>query len=891
MRIDHKKVHHKIKSLNRVRTYVYAGLSCLALLTALVKIQIDTTSYAYAGGTPIGYLDVITSSGAIEGWTYDVTNSSVSTQVFVYMDGPIGKGTLVGSTVANLVRSDVNRVMRVTGNHGFSWKIPAEYQKNQHSWYAYGAASSDLNTRALLTKSPKSFFNNAPIGYLDSVNDGMLRGWSYDPDNSTVTISVAIYMDGPLGTGTFVATTTANAVRSDVNKVMGVSGDHGFVWAIPAQYAAASHTWYVYGVDSVNTQVTNVLMRSGLSSAAVAGTPTPAKPTTPVPTATPVPTQPTPAQPTPKPVPTQPTPAQPQSVPTQPTPSTAVSKVPPRGYVDGFQTGGTIYGWAYDADAPASSIQVVIYRDGPMGTGIAMGTTTANVARDDVNRIMGIPGNHGYTWTIPAGYQTTQHAWYAYAIDVTGQGAPVKLYQSGKEYPLAAISISNTKGALDNVSVGWVEGYACDPTNTRPVSVEVYASHVPASAYKKTYNGTTLYRIATANATAWEPGHAGQCNGNKQAGFHIVTPSTLLDRADHTVVVYAVDSSGTSKALDGAVTFNSRVLYKQEPILNIDDHVVVNYNFINSGMPPEEKPFFSKNHTMFLTYTDTKKNTSLPFKNPVNCTVGWATGLFAPDPANQQRGPSTFTGSCPSIGSPMTVIQAVGNAVGLVINSFDFGQWNSGMNVQQNWKEPQPVFRAGHPQDTIKVSGVFKQPITFPALDAALTNPDGGANWYFTLTFNPPAPSKQLWFTVPVFDSRKRLHYPWSLTSDGVTQAVFYKELGDTSGTNVYIHAPLVPSSTFITPCANSSYFSREPFSTEKTFCFTVNAAQFKTMLEELNQKEKLSVDTDPSHYPLGFFLVDVEVWGIGDGPNKLGSTAMALSIRDLRVESLFDGK
>ena len=123
MRIDHRKVHHKIKTLDRVRTYVYAGLACLVLLVILAKIQIETTSYAFAGNSPVGYFDLISPDGTLYGWSFDPSHSSVSNTVTISMDSPSNR---VAQVAANLSRPDVNRVMGVVGNHGFSWKIPAQ---------------------------------------------------------------------------------------------------------------------------------------------------------------------------------------------------------------------------------------------------------------------------------------------------------------------------------------------------------------------------------------------------------------------------------------------------------------------------------------------------------------------------------------------------------------------------------------------------------------------------------------------------------------------------------------------------------------------------------------------------------------------------------------------
>lgn len=70
----------------------------------------------------------------------------------------------------------------------------------------------------------------------------------------------------------------------------------------------------------------------------------------------------------------------------------------PEGVIDDCEGGlGTVLvrGWAFDRDDTAQSIDVHIYMDGRF-----IGSTTANLVRDDVNSAFGINGRHGYEATI-----------------------------------------------------------------------------------------------------------------------------------------------------------------------------------------------------------------------------------------------------------------------------------------------------------------------------------------------------------------------------------------------------------------------------------------------------------------------------------------------------------
>lgn len=95
--------------------------------------------------------------------------------------------------------------------------------------------------------------NSVPIGWLDSANqnnNGLIVGWTFDPDYSSASNYVHIY-EGPAGAGgTFIASAQTNVLRQDVNTAYGITGNHGYVVTIPAQYRdGREHAVYVYGSD------------------------------------------------------------------------------------------------------------------------------------------------------------------------------------------------------------------------------------------------------------------------------------------------------------------------------------------------------------------------------------------------------------------------------------------------------------------------------------------------------------------------------------------------------------------------------------------------------------------------------------------------------------------
>jgi len=86
-----------------------------------------------------------------------------------------------------------------------------------------------------------------PIGCLDSVaavsNSRIrLQGWAFDPDDPSVEISVAVYMDG-VGVAWF----PTGGSRPDVDSAFDIDGDHGFDILVTA--APGNHTLDVYAIN------------------------------------------------------------------------------------------------------------------------------------------------------------------------------------------------------------------------------------------------------------------------------------------------------------------------------------------------------------------------------------------------------------------------------------------------------------------------------------------------------------------------------------------------------------------------------------------------------------------------------------------------------------------
>lgn len=121
--------------------------------------------------------------------------------------------------------------------------------RSSNSTYALDRGTSAYKVIGWL-RAPDA--NAKPVGNFDEIrmSDGVIRGWSYDPDQPGNSINIQIFFNGPVGTGTLVHSGATNVLRADVNSTFGITGNHGFEFTIPATYRDGKpHSVYVYGID------------------------------------------------------------------------------------------------------------------------------------------------------------------------------------------------------------------------------------------------------------------------------------------------------------------------------------------------------------------------------------------------------------------------------------------------------------------------------------------------------------------------------------------------------------------------------------------------------------------------------------------------------------------
>ena len=225
-------------------------------------------------------------------------------------------------------------------------------------WVQFGGtcSSSSATDNNTATHSAPCLTGKVPVGVVEQIsstgNTVHIKGWAYDPDSPATSISVAIYQDGKA-----LRRIAANLPRPDVNSSRHITGNHGFSVSFTA--SSGHHTFTVFALNigggSGNPQIGGRTIIVNAGSA-------------------------------------------------------------PIGHLDSANPVGdsvVLTGWAYDKDAPTTSIAVNIYQDDKPLMGIHTG-----VNRPDVNAAMHITGLHGFKAEFKASIGA--HNYKVYAMNVGG---------------------------------------------------------------------------------------------------------------------------------------------------------------------------------------------------------------------------------------------------------------------------------------------------------------------------------------------------------------------------------------------------------------------------------------------------------------------------------------
>lgn len=468
------------------------------------KVSINSVSNTAAtltirppGAPAVGYTETaaITRSGdkatlKVSGWAYDSARSSESSAVHVYVTTPAGVRTGHALT-ADQPRSDVNQVMGVSGNHGFSRSFDlAAAGVYRVCVYALGSGeTADLGCRSLTLQG-----SAPPVGFLDSLSlakaNGVtvLRavGWSYDPGTPTASIPVHIYVTDPAGRTTSRAI-TATKSRPDVNLVMRVTGSHGFSTDVPVT-ARGQYKVCAYGLAVSRFTQGNSLLGCRTVSPE-----------------------------------------------TTPAPLGFLDSAVPK--TDARTASITVTGWALDTGTPAASIPVHLYVTGPDGT-TRSSAHTANQVRNDVNQVMGSTGNHGYKVSVPV-QKPGNHRICAYGLAVS----PFPLGNSLLGCQTVAVAATPAPvGYLDSARVQLggtgsaiiASGWGLDPG--------MPGTSIPVHLYVTSPDGTTKATAHVANGARADVNSIFRVPGNH--GFKVSVP--VVKRGTYTVCAWGLGVAGLS---------------------------------------------------------------------------------------------------------------------------------------------------------------------------------------------------------------------------------------------------------------------------------------------------------------------------------------------------------
>lgn len=208
-------------------------------------------------------------------------------------------------------------------------------------------------------------------GNVDANTCSTVAGWTYDTGNTARQAEIHVYISNPDGSDVEgINLGATNVFRPDVNAEFGITGNHGFSYAISPKWQGRAHKTVVYAIGS--NGVNPIIGNSVVDNCGVA----------------------------------------------------TDSNVDIRDRCD------VIAGWTYDRTNPGNSIEVHIYLkrlDGSGRTGYNTGATTTY--RGDVNAAFGIVGDHGYSWQVPAEWARVPHIAEIYGIGPGGNNPLIGLTQ------------------------------------------------------------------------------------------------------------------------------------------------------------------------------------------------------------------------------------------------------------------------------------------------------------------------------------------------------------------------------------------------------------------------------------------------------------------------------
>ena len=270
-------------SVNFNSTTVSNGSHALTAVARDTAGNIKTSSSVavtvFSNTLPIGTFDGLKADGVtLYGWSYDSNSSTVSNPVQIFINGPIGTGTLISSATTNILRTDINLSFNITGNHGFEVLVPAQYRDSlAHSYYVYGIDINDSTKSILLTGSPKTFIVASPTDTTPPTVPANLTATAVSSSQINLTWAASTDNVGVAGykifrNGTQVNTSTTRSY-SDTNLTSSTAYTYRVVaYDVAGNSSAQSSQITATTLTVADTTLPTVSLTSPANGATVSGT-------------------------------------------------------------------------------------------------------------------------------------------------------------------------------------------------------------------------------------------------------------------------------------------------------------------------------------------------------------------------------------------------------------------------------------------------------------------------------------------------------------------------------------------------------------------------------------------------------------------------------------------
>ena len=189
-----------------------------------VNNKIGSVTVNITSPNPVSCLDKVkggTGSVYVKGWTFDPSDMTQYCDVHVYIGADSTAAGGEGHAIkANVLREDVHEVYKCGNHHGFEATIETK-KTGEQTVYVY-AINIGSGSNQLIGKKTVNIASPDPVGVVDVVDDKggsiLVKGWAFDPNDTSKQISVHVYIGDPKNGGE-LHSITANKKRTDVDDV------------------------------------------------------------------------------------------------------------------------------------------------------------------------------------------------------------------------------------------------------------------------------------------------------------------------------------------------------------------------------------------------------------------------------------------------------------------------------------------------------------------------------------------------------------------------------------------------------------------------------------------------------------------------------------------------